>query len=339
MENKEIRFIDSKYNELFRIPDGSEITIRHINGAIEHRACKYIDEYHTKIGDRTYHISEFAELMERNRNFYSPKEKYELDSISTDEVEFMFAPKEKDTQRGCIGYLRADFGSGIEFYSSWFGETEALKTDAFKIEFDEVINYFREEASTPLLKSRSDMSFTCYTMRATPFTNGTYDLSAFKVITEKHTYYLKCNPRKGDYDLYCYCYDNRHLEKYNNIQFVKNNIEAISRDKFFVSEEKVIQGYYNPDATAGGQLVYNELDASLIKEAALKHNDVDGFFDYLGSACTQYLIDIDTPEFRDNFESFINKKAEFEGCDDKSMKKIKKFAGLEKVKPPKEPER
>lgn len=37
MKNNEIRFIDSKYNELFRIPDGSEITIRHTNGAIEHR--------------------------------------------------------------------------------------------------------------------------------------------------------------------------------------------------------------------------------------------------------------------------------------------------------------
>lgn len=48
-------------------------------------------------------------------------------------------------QTGLIGHLRMDFGSeGKNFYCSWFDERKDLKTDAFKQEFDAVINALRE---------------------------------------------------------------------------------------------------------------------------------------------------------------------------------------------------
>ncbi len=119
----------------------------------------------------------------------------------------------------------------------------------------------------------------------------------------------------------------------------KNQFDETNIDKFFVSDGKIMQAYYNPDATSGGQLVYNELDVSLIRDAAKKHKDRDGFFDYLGGMCTQYLIDIDTPEFKGNYESFINRKADFEGCTDKTMKALKKIAGVGKEKHHRETER
>ena len=40
-------------------------------------------------------------------------------------------------QTGCIGHLRGDFGSGQEFYTSWFDHRREYKTDEFKAEFDE----------------------------------------------------------------------------------------------------------------------------------------------------------------------------------------------------------
>lgn len=71
---KDIRFIDSHYKELFRLPDGEQIRITDENGKTEDRICRYIDEYHTAVGSNLYHICEFAELMEHRHKHYAPKE-------------------------------------------------------------------------------------------------------------------------------------------------------------------------------------------------------------------------------------------------------------------------
>ena len=41
-----IRFIDSGYNEKFRVNDGDKILIHTRNGTTLERECKYIDDYH-----------------------------------------------------------------------------------------------------------------------------------------------------------------------------------------------------------------------------------------------------------------------------------------------------
>ena len=70
----DIRFIDSGYNELFRLPDGEQITITLSTDEKLDRTCRYIDEAHLEVGRSLYHICEFAERMERNGNTYAPKE-------------------------------------------------------------------------------------------------------------------------------------------------------------------------------------------------------------------------------------------------------------------------
>ena len=72
MEKKQIRFIDSQYNELFKINDGDSIRIKFSDGETVIRKCRYIDDYHTEIGSNVYHICEFAERMEQNGNVYEP---------------------------------------------------------------------------------------------------------------------------------------------------------------------------------------------------------------------------------------------------------------------------
>lgn len=71
---QDIRFIDSGYRELFRLPDGEQITITNANGQKRDFHCRYIDEVHLEVGDNLYHICEFAERMERSGSTYSPKE-------------------------------------------------------------------------------------------------------------------------------------------------------------------------------------------------------------------------------------------------------------------------
>ncbi len=69
-----IRFIDSRYHDLFRIKDGEKITVTFEDGEKKEYGCRYIDEYHMEVGDRLYHICQFAEVMERNGSAYAPAE-------------------------------------------------------------------------------------------------------------------------------------------------------------------------------------------------------------------------------------------------------------------------
>ena len=64
-EGKSIRFINSRYKDLFCIPDGGCIQIHYPEETVV-KPCTYIDDYHTKIGHHVFHICEFAEIMERN---------------------------------------------------------------------------------------------------------------------------------------------------------------------------------------------------------------------------------------------------------------------------------
>ena len=87
---KGIRFIDPHYKELFRIPDGGKICITSAWGEKSERTCRYIDEYHTEIGNNLYHICEFAERMEKNGATYEP---------IPAEPQAVKAPKHKNLER------------------------------------------------------------------------------------------------------------------------------------------------------------------------------------------------------------------------------------------------
>ena len=66
---KDIRFIDSHYNDLFKIVDGGCVQINYGDEKVI-KPCTYIDAYHTQIGNNVFHICEFAEIMERHGNTY-----------------------------------------------------------------------------------------------------------------------------------------------------------------------------------------------------------------------------------------------------------------------------
>ena len=68
----DIRFINSQYDELFRIRDGGKIHVEKPEGDSFDASCEYIDDYHTRVNGRVFHICEFAELMERNNWTYEP---------------------------------------------------------------------------------------------------------------------------------------------------------------------------------------------------------------------------------------------------------------------------
>jgi hypothetical protein len=70
--NHEIKFINSNYKELFRIPDGGRIVVTRPMSEMYPNyqeqwvgTCRYIDEMHVSIDNECYHICQFAEIQER----------------------------------------------------------------------------------------------------------------------------------------------------------------------------------------------------------------------------------------------------------------------------------
>ena len=336
LNDKEIRFIDSGYRDLFRVPDGGKINITLNNGEQLTRQCKYIDDYHFELNrvdsnyGNVYHICQFAEIMERNGNKYEPimENTYQLESASADEKEFVYMNREH-SERGCIGRLRGDFGSsGDRFYSTWEDESRELKTDDFRTELDEVVNHFRLNSDMPVLKSRSDMARVCYEQESYTIDNAWTDMYVFKVQTEKHTHYLRCCPAQGDYNFYLYSYNTEKLQQYKDVKYVEQTYGDITADKFFKTDAGVTEVYYNPDADAGGQLVYIEASDNIIKEAAEKFKNPKDFFSHIEGMGRGYLIDAGTPEFRGNLDSFMSRKADFEGESKKTMHGLMKSVGI-----------
>lgn len=77
---KEIRFINSGYDLLFKIPDGGYVEIKFGDGRIKAYQCRFLDPYHFCTADgRSWHICEFAETMECiGAKYYESPEKHEV---------------------------------------------------------------------------------------------------------------------------------------------------------------------------------------------------------------------------------------------------------------------
>ena len=107
------------------------------------------------------------------------------------------------------------------------------KTDEFKSEFDEVINALRSDEYR-LLKSRTDMAHYAREYPDSAF-KGSYTTEyGFRVDTEKHAYLIRCNPTRGDYNFYCFCYVrewlDKHIENANqDIRFITSDYKELFR--------------------------------------------------------------------------------------------------------------
>ena len=148
-------------------------------------------------------------------------------------------------QTGCIGHLRGDFGSGQEFYTSWFDHRSEYKTDEFKAEFDEVVNTLREKDG--LLCTRDSMTRFCYQNPEAEFEGNYCAEYGFKVQTPQHTYMLRCNPNYGDYNFYLYAYVARFLE--HHMENAKQGIRFITPGYKFKIIDYLVTNFHLPKST------------------------------------------------------------------------------------------
>ena len=140
------------------------------------------------------------------------------------------------SQTGNIGYLRADMDSnGKGFFSSWNGFRDDLKTQAFKDEFDDVINGLRNgDTVDSFLKNRTSLAKYCFSHPEAGITDREFGV---RVDTKDHTYMMRLNPNPGEYNLYCYCYKRDWLD--HHLQEAERGIRFIDssyKEKFRIPD-------------------------------------------------------------------------------------------------------
>jgi hypothetical protein len=215
MSDKTIRFVDSGYNELFRIPDGGNIRVIYPpddGRGTAVRACKFLDETHFEIGKMidgeirgtVYHIDEWAERMAAIGARYEPEFQVaaELAPGAVEDTKLFYRNREEGNT--CIGHLRGDFGRrGDSFFHSWADHDSARKTPEFQTEFQAVMFELRRG----VLKDHASMAAYC---RAYPeaLLPGDVNLEryGFKLETETRQYFVRCTTLRDDY-FYVWAYD------------------------------------------------------------------------------------------------------------------------------------
>ena len=158
----------------------------------------------------------------------------EIRALTPAEQKYTYAQSmQLEGQTSNIGHLRGDFASsGYGFYTTWFDTRPQWKTDEFKKELDKVINSLREDKG--LLHNRYDMSAFAKHYPESAFAGSYCTEYGFRVDTEKHAFLFRCNPTKGDYNFYCYCFVKEWLDKHiqkaeQGIRFIDPNYKELFR--------------------------------------------------------------------------------------------------------------
>lgn len=121
-----------------------------------------------------------------------------------------FSDETMDKTMGIIGHLRGDFGSGREFYHSWFDHRPELNTEPFKSEFNKVVDSLQ---AGPLHNFETMLIF-CRVNPQTRIPDQYRSTPEYllKLSTGRFDYYTRMIPHKGDYNFYIYCADNNARE-------------------------------------------------------------------------------------------------------------------------------
>lgn len=151
---------------------------------------------------------------------------FEIRSATPAEQQYCYSKSTQiEGQAGCIGYLRADFGSGgDDFFASWFDSNREWKNPTFSNELDQLINTLRgfqteclisgTTSQETFLVGRTELSNYCHAHPEGTIQGSPCQEIALRADSDKHAYILRLNPSKGNYNLYCYCYRRDFLDSH-----------------------------------------------------------------------------------------------------------------------------
>ena len=122
----DIRFINSSYDEQFRLPNGGKIEVEYPDRTFSAR-CEYIDDYHTYVGSEVYHICQFAEVLERSGGVCRPEPVLDAEQAAW--------------KIGWNAYLAVECGAGhwdYHLYDEKFNETKGGELEVVGCSINEV---------------------------------------------------------------------------------------------------------------------------------------------------------------------------------------------------------
>lgn len=140
-----------------------------------------------------------------------PVIRIQAQALTAEDFPLCFSNEEQDKTYGCIGHLRGDFGSGREFFHSWFNHREELNREPFKSEFNKVVDGLH---AGPLRNFETMLVFCrCHPEAQVPDKYRSTPEFLLKQSTDRYDYYTRMILQKGDYNFYIYCYDREAREK------------------------------------------------------------------------------------------------------------------------------
>lgn len=131
---------------------------------------------------------------------------FEIMPIDADKTDWLYSDESKDKERGVVGHIRGDFGSGKEFWTTWWPHNDdKLNTPAFKTELDAVVNWLRQDFGP--LSNLQSMSGFCSVREDKAKIAASLPAYGFQIETPERQYFLRCNPTPKDYNFYLYISD------------------------------------------------------------------------------------------------------------------------------------
>ena len=122
----DIRFINSSYDEQFRLPNGGKIEVEYPDRTFSAK-CEYIDDYHTYVGSEVYHICQFAEVLERGGGVCRPEPVLDAEQAAW--------------KIGWRAYFAVECGAGhwdYHLYDEKFNETKSGELEVVGCSINEV---------------------------------------------------------------------------------------------------------------------------------------------------------------------------------------------------------
>ena len=114
----DLRFIDSGYNEQFRLPNGGRIEVEYPDRTFS-APCEYIDDYHAYIGGEVYHMCQFAEVLERGGGVCRPEPVLDAEQAAW--------------KIGWNAYLAVECGAGHWDYKLFDGQFNVTKSGELEV--------------------------------------------------------------------------------------------------------------------------------------------------------------------------------------------------------------
>ena len=211
----EIRHSDEDWGEPCQL--ARHILINHYGSVLTSEPIQFPPDGGLDLDSETFHFSDagfrtIPEFLEK----YPSSGKDVIDFYTIDmrsEELFYSQDEEQDRKNGCVGHLRGDFGSGTEFWTTWWPhQNDRLNKEPFKGDLDRVVNWLRQDAY-PLKDLQTMQKFCRGYEQCAKIPEASLPAYGFRIDTKRYQYMLRCSPARGDYNFYLYCYDKAAREQ------------------------------------------------------------------------------------------------------------------------------